>query len=125
MKQYAIIPVLMLSACAAPEADPNHEVVIVRRTVGDEAPPARARLTRTQLAKLAPELRAELREHRGPYAVRVDFDDAPTHEVLQTFFLRRHGDGFIGRIDRESLKDLIVREDVVRVSALRAAASAG
>ncbi|MEO0321855.1 MAG: hypothetical protein AAF447_02785 [Myxococcota bacterium] len=108
---------LGLAACAAPAEDPNREVIVVRGTVGDEAP--RPPLNRTHLAKLGDRLRAQLRRDPGPYAVRVDFDDVPTGDVLEAFFLEPLGDGFIGRIDRESLKDLLVREDVVRVQAIR------
>ena len=117
MIRTTLITLVTLSACAAPATDPHREVIVVRGTVGDEAP--RPALTRVHLAKLGDRLRTQLRRDPGPYAVRVDFDDIPGEDVLENYFLQPHGDGCIGRIDRESLKDLLVREDVVRVQAIR------
>lgn len=119
MKIAALFPVLLLATAlgcgssatgSAPQADASG-------TAGAEAPPSE--LTRAQLGKLDASVRAELSASSdAPIPVRVEFVRLPRADELSEFLLVRYEDVAIGRVPKEMVRVLAVREDVTHIAML-------
>lgn len=117
MKITVLSPLLVLAlafGCGGSEPTPTSSN---EDTSGAEV--ASAELTHAQLGKLDAGVRAELRgSNDAPIPVRVEFVHLPRADELSEFLLVPYEDVAIGRVSKQIVRALALRDDVTHIAML-------